>query len=87
MKLIKCLALVAISAVLLVGCSKPEEARKVLKSQGYSDIKITGYKVFGCADGDTWSTGFIAKSVVGIETKGIVCRGLWLKASTIRLSV
>jgi hypothetical protein len=68
----------------LVGCTQPDKARELLNAQGYSDIQITGYNVWGCSDDDTYHTGFRAKSANGSVIEGTVCAGLFFKGATIR---
>lgn len=69
---------------LVVGCTNETSARRVLESNGYTDISFTGYQWFSCSKDDTYHTGFRAKSVVGKEVEGCVCEGLLFKNSTIR---
>lgn len=65
-------------------CTNPSGAIKVLSDQGYINIRITGYKWFACAEGDTFATGFKAISPAGKPVSGCVCQGLLFKNSTIR---
>ncbi len=71
-------------AVILYSCTDDKSARKVLSSQGYTDIVLTGYECFECSEDDFYSTGFIAKSITGEQVEGVVCGGLF-KSQTIRL--
>lgn len=57
---------------------------RTLQSQGYTEIKMTGYRFFGCGRGDWTSQGFTAQSPTGITVEGTVCAGL-LKNVTVRL--
>lgn len=75
--------LILVGALLLAGCTDPNEATKVLQDNGYTDIRISGYSYIGCSEKDPISTGFIAKGPTGRDVKGVVCSG-WLKGSTIR---
>lgn len=75
--------LILIGTLLLAGCTDPNEARKVLQDNGYTDIRIGGYSWLGCSENDQFSTEFIAKGPTGRDVKGVVCSG-WLKGSTIR---
>lgn len=61
------------------------KAEQVLEANGYTEIELTGYAMFSCSDGDTFKTGFRAKSPAGQQVKGAVCSG-WLKGATIRLN-
>lgn len=69
--------------VILTACTKPDTTRRVLTSQGYTEIQITGYKFFTCAEEDMFSTGFTAQKN-GFTVSGVVCAGLF-KGQTIRL--
>lgn len=79
------LLLTLFAAIVLVGCTDSTNAERVLKENGYSDITITGYKIFGCGKDDIQHTGFKAKGPTGIKTSGVVCSGLIFKGSTVRL--
>jgi len=86
MKILKTTALMAIALIALLcatGCTRTDQAITVLKNEGYTDIKITGYEFFMCGKGDTFSTGFTAKNRNGKIVSGAVCSGL-LKGATIR---
>ena len=72
-----------IAILLLAGCTKPDEAKRVLTNEGYTNIEITGYNLFACSDEDTFKTGFRAKNRNGKIITGTVCSGV-LKGSTIR---
>lgn len=77
--------LIALVAVIgLSGCTDPETATRVLEDSGYTDIQITGYNYFSCAESDRIHTGFKAKGPTGREVTGTVCAGLLFKNSTIR---
>jgi hypothetical protein len=62
--------------------TQPKRTIALLKSQGYSDIHLTGYKVFACGRGDFFSSGFKAVKD-GQQIEGVVCSGLF-KGATIR---
>jgi len=77
--------LIILSAIILTGClTDNKEARRILESEGYTDIRFTGYNCFACSKDDLYATGFIAKTMAGKEVKGTVCGG-FLKGHTIRL--
>jgi hypothetical protein len=59
-------------------------ATRVLKANGFTDIKITGYKWFNGTQ-DYYNTGFEATGVNGTRVTGNVSRGIFFKGSTIRL--
>lgn len=60
-----------------------DEAEKALKAQGYTNIKLTGYKVLACSQSDGYNRGFEATSLAGVRVEGVVCMGAF-KGSTIR---
>ena len=72
-----------LAAVLVAGCTAQNTAKRVLAQQGYSDVRITGYRLFMCAESDDFSTGFEATSPSGVRVTGAVCSG-WLKGATVR---
>lgn len=65
------------------GCTRGDEAERVLMNQGYSSIEITGYRFLGCSDNDMFRTGFKAKSPTGSAVEGVVCSGIF-KGATVR---
>lgn len=67
-----------------VACTQPQEAIRVLQSQGYTDVKITGWRPLAGDKGDYYSTGFVAKSPNGTVVSGAVTSG-WFKGHTVRL--
>ena len=71
------------SLIVFSGCTSQKDAKKALESQGFSDIKYTGYSFFECSKEDTFHTGFEAKNSNGDIVKGTVCSGI-LKGATIR---
>lgn len=75
----------ASSAFLLVGCTNPNEAQKVLEAVGYEGIEMTGYEFNGCGKDDQDHDGFTAVSMTGAKVKGVVCGG-WMKGRTIRVT-
>lgn len=74
-------------AVMLVmaGCTRPDDAKRVLEIAGYTDIQITGYSWFSCSGDDSMQTGFMATGLNGAKVKGVVCGGLFTKSQTIRI--
>lgn len=65
------------------GCTKPDATRKTLEAQGYTQIEITGWKMFGCSEDDSHHTGFRARGANGQEVTGVACSGV-LKGTTLR---
>lgn len=76
--------LIALFALSLVACTDPDNASRVLREQGYTEIRITGYNMMACSDDDHYHTGFTAKSPNGTQVNGTICAGLLFKNSTIR---
>ena len=76
------LAILLMAGAGLIGCSRPDEARRVLKNDGFKNIEITGWRPFSCDNKDTFSTGFSAEKD-GRKITGCVCSG-FLKGNTIR---
>jgi hypothetical protein len=73
-------------ALLAVGCSDDEEARRQLTNAGYKAIQTSGYAFSGCGQDDTVQTGFEAQSPGGQWVEGVVCCGFgpFAKGCTIR---
>jgi hypothetical protein len=67
----------------LASCTNEKDSRRVLEEQGFTEITFTGYDAWGCGEGDTYSTGFIATSPSGQRVTGVVCGG-WAKGYTVR---
>lgn len=82
LKVLFACALVAI-IFFLTGCTDNAKAEKVLRSQGYRDIHLTGYRYWGCSKDDSFHTGFRAVSASGAEATGVVCSD-WFKGATVR---
>ncbi len=75
---------ILVTLLSLSACSDGPGSAKVLSDAGYTNIVTTGYSMFSCGDGDSWSTGFEATGPTGKHVTGVVCSG-FLKGSTIRL--
>jgi len=67
----------------LSGCTDASKAKQALRSQGFTNIEITGYEFFECGEDDQFHTGFKATNPNGVRIKGTVCSGI-LKGATIR---
>lgn len=76
-------AFLAISVAAITGCTSSNDTHRALEGAGYTDVDITGYRLFGCAREDQFHTGFSAIGPSGKRVTGVVCSG-WLKGSTIR---
>lgn len=68
---------------LLTACTEPEAAKRTLENTGMEDVRITGYRLFGCGREDGWRTGFEATAPNGNTVSGVVCSGI-LKGTTVR---
>lgn len=68
----------------LLGCTDEDAATRALTGSGFTDITFTGYKWFACGESDFSHTGFCAVGPTGVPVEGVVCRGLFLKACTVR---
>lgn len=74
---------IGVIGVLLVGCTRPDESLVILKREGYQNIEIKGYPLFGgCSEDDTFRTEFAATKN-GQYVKGVVCSG-YFKGATVR---
>lgn len=78
------IAFVILFAAATPTCTDEVTTRRVLTEQGYTNIRITGYRYFGGGEDDVFNTGFTATSPKGHMVSGCVTRGL-LKGSTVRL--
>lgn len=78
------IGLTFVSPVLVLNISgcKSDDAVRVLRQSGYTEVEITGWRPF--MSDDVYSTGFKAKSPSGETVTGAVTRG-WFKGSTVRL--
>lgn len=84
-RIIYVMIIIVVGMVALASCTDEPRATRVLKSQGYTDIVITGYDFWGCSKDDITHTGFAAKGLDGNKVSGTVCAG-WTKNSTVRIS-
>jgi len=75
---------VALAGLLVSACASPPTATRALEGLGLTDIVITGYRYWGCGEGDFYHTGFTAKNARGRVVSGVVCGGLFFKGSTVR---
>lgn len=78
------IAVVVLVAVLVVPRTDPDGATRVLEAQGYTQIRMTGYRYGMGGEGDIYSTGFEALGPGGRRVSGAVTSG-WMKGYTIRL--
>ncbi|CUK21996.1 hypothetical protein [Achromobacter xylosoxidans] len=73
-----------VAVALLAGCTNADDATRALKAAGYTEIKITGYRWFGCSKDDSVHTGFEAVGRDGAKVSGVVCGEIFFKGNTIR---
>jgi len=76
----------AIALSTLIGCSSDTDFKKgkqQLESQGYTNVKNTGYSAFCCGEDDEFSTGFSAIDKSGNTVRGCFCSAFG-KGITIR---
>lgn len=81
----KNLIIILFTLFIFSACSNEETNKKairVLESNGYTNIKLTGYNSACCSDNE-YSTGFEADSPIGKKVTGCVCTA-YNKGATIR---
>jgi len=71
-------------ALMSTGCTNEGGAMAALRSAGYKKVEMTGFRFFGCGEGDSFHNGFSAVGQDGRAVVGVVCCG-WFKGCTIRL--
>ena len=74
---------ILIAAVVIGGQDFEPNVRRTLADQGYTQVNLTGYQVFGCGRDDTYNTGFTAVNFAGHRVEGVVCGGA-MKGMTVR---
>lgn len=70
----------------IISCTNENDfktGKQHLESQGYTDVKNTGFSPLCKGDDDTFSTGFVATDSKGNDVKGCFTSGL-LKGVSIR---
>lgn len=83
MKIKTLIAALAVAAA-LTACSSRSEAERAVTALGFTDVKTTGYRLFGCSEDDNFHTGFEATDKNGKRVTGVVCSG-FLKGATVRI--
>lgn len=81
------LVIAAIGAAVIftpIGCTQPDDARRVLESAGYKNVEITGWRPMMAADDEQYSTGFSAIGPSGQRVTGAVTARAF-GGSTIRI--
>ena len=74
----------AIVTCCLIGCSDPQTAQKILEIEGYENIHLEGWTMWGCGKDDNYTTSFTATKN-GKPVKGVVCSSFWGKGAVIRV--
>lgn len=71
---------------LLAACTDPEGATRTAENHGFTKVRTTGYRWFGCGKDDMSHTGFEALRQDGKAVRGVVCGGgVFGKSYTLRL--
>lgn len=69
---------------LLASCGVNEaKGKRILESQGLSNVLIGGYAFWGCGQDDDFASTFTAKDSKGNDVSGVVCGGVF-KGYTVR---
>ena len=71
-------------ALIAIGCTDEANTIRTLDSNGFTDIRTTGFNAFECGKEDTYSTGFTARNAKGKLVSGTVCCGFLSKGCTVR---
>lgn len=72
------LLIVGVLPMILGSCTVDERtAKRILGAQGFTDVKLTGYSIFGCSKDQQRRSGFDAKDVRGNEISGVLCQDLF----------
>jgi hypothetical protein len=81
--LICLLVVAAVFLAMLPKWMRGDEARAVLQTAGYTDVKLQGFVFLSCGE-DLFGMGFQAKGPTGKPAAGAVCKGIF-KGATVRL--
>lgn len=87
MSVIQKLILLIIFIITFQGCTDKDNHKRILKSQGYTNIELSSVPAVMCDNSDYpdfWRTSFTATSPNGTIVKGNVCEGL-MSGAIIRL--
>lgn len=74
---------IAMFGAIVAGCTDPRAANKALDDMGFTDVQMTGYRIFTCGKDYTFHTGFSAKNARGKIITGAVCSS-WLGGSAVK---
>lgn len=57
-----------------IACTKPQEAKRTLQEEKFTEIEVGEYKFFNfCGRSQSFANEFKATSPSGVKTEGIVC--------------
>jgi hypothetical protein len=80
----KKIIIILAASLAISGCTVPaNDTVAALEEQGYRDVKVGGFAMFGCSEGDTFTRTWEATAQNGSRVKGVACGG-WFKGITIR---
>lgn len=65
-------------------CTRPDDTKRLLQQQGFSDVEITGWRPFMAGKDESVSTGFEATAPNGERVSGAVTGGFFFKGATVR---
>lgn len=65
-------AVLFLFVALMISCTDPQGATRLLEDSGYTNIELTGYDFWAAKKGDLTSTGFKATSTNGRIVSGAV---------------
>ena len=76
--------IVTLLSFMLASCGvDPVAGERALKAQGVTDVKISGWAWFGCAEDDSFRSNFTGTGSDGKPVSGTLCSG-WFKGITVR---
>jgi len=78
------IAVLVLFVVYLIGGTDKKATTRILQHQGYTSIKTTEKRFWGCSKGDYYRTGFKAIAPTKTVVSGLVCCGLFFKSCTVR---
>lgn len=76
-----------LALILLISCTNENGSKRALEGLGLTNVRITGYSLFGCSQDDSTCTAFVAERD-GKQVRGVVGCGLdgmpFAKGCTVR---
>lgn len=70
--------------VMTSSCTSRSDADRALDALGFTDIEVTGYRMFSCGDDYFYHTGFHAMNPQHKKVSGTVCSGFLFKNSSVK---